>query len=100
MYALAPQSFAAYTWTSPEARMGTTRGVDSLKTVFVPQLGFDVELFVRNSFEDMSAYTGGAKRQGVDRYVMTFDIVTAASYVTDPATQSTGIYKLIVLDNA
>ncbi len=93
VYAIGDNALGLYTWISPEAQAagGTIHGNRKVSTLYIPELGFNVEWWEEGDFANRSADAGGSKITSTTAYRIMFDYITIVSYVDDPATQATPI---------
>jgi hypothetical protein len=95
---LAPQSFGVYTWVSPDARRGVMAQDAEQMTVFIPELGFAVEMWVQRKHENLAA-DGGAAATYVETIMFTVDYSFVAAYNPDQATKPSPIMGWAFKDN-
>lgn len=100
-YAFAPMSLGLYTWTNFDAKQGYKAGNVESFTQFIPELGFDVEMYIERNYADLNG-TLGAQYEKVyqEKISMSFDYVTVTAYNSAPTTVPAPIVKYIWRDNA
>lgn len=98
-YSFAPGSFGTYTWISPDARRGVIGKDANQRAMFIPELGFTVEVWDRVIHEDRST-VGGAVATATEKTMFVVDYVHVVPYNPDPATKASPIMSWHMLDVA
>jgi hypothetical protein len=101
VYNIPPYAFGTYTWTGSDAN----RGWDTLNgrtyTVFLPELGFNVEVVEILAMSDQTGNSADSYKAAVTRELrFAFDLFNISTYNSDPTTIASAINRMKMIDNA